>query len=317
MTRSMQCVTVLAGLLALGLPVSAQAQLSRTFVSAALGNDANDCDRATPCRTFQAAHDKTNNGGEIAVVDPGGYGAVTITKTISIVNDGVGEASILVSGGVVGVTINAAADCSVNLRGITIQGIGFGGGTGLRFNSGRALTIENSVIRNHTGNGVEFQPNAKSTLALSNTLLADNGGVGLVVVPSGSGAVGVSLSRVEAYNNSFGGFNVFGTGSTGAVNATAAECTAANNGGSGFAVVSTAGHAVTNLMVVRSMAANNATGLIATGGATATLRVGQSVVTGNTTSWSASSGAILRSYGDNKIDGNGDGDPGPILLAKK
>src|SRR5262245_10081190 len=143
MTRSMQPVTVLAGLLALGLPVSAQAQLSRTFVSAAVGNDANDCDRPTPCRTFQAAHDKTNNGGEIAVVDPGGYGGVTITKTISIVNDGVGEASILVSGGATGITINGALDGSVNLRGITIQGIGFGGGTGLRFNTGRALKIEN------------------------------------------------------------------------------------------------------------------------------------------------------------------------------
>src|SRR5262249_3704435 len=234
MTRSMQCVPVLAGLLALGLPVSAQAQLSRTFVSAALGNDANDCDRATPCRTFQAAHDKTNNGGEVAVVDPGGYGAMTITKTISIVNDGVGEAGILGSGGGVGLTINAAARASVHLRGITIQGIGFGGGTGLRFNTGLALTIENSVIRNHTGNGVEFQPNAKSTLALSNTLLADNGGVGLVVVPSGSGAVGVSLSRVEAYNNSFGGFNVFGTGSTGTVNAKAAGGPAAHKGAPGF-----------------------------------------------------------------------------------
>jgi Right handed beta helix region len=317
MTTSMRCVTVLAGLLILGLPVSAQAQLFRTFVSAAFGNDANNCDRPTPCRTFQGAHDKTSDGGEIAVIDPGGYGSLTITKTISIVNDGVGEASILVSGGVVGLTMNGAADGSVNLRGITIQGIGFGGGTGLRFNSGFALTIENSVIRNHTGNGVEFQPNANATLALSNTLLADNGGVGLRVLPSGSGTVGVSLSRVEAYHNSFGGFNVFGTGSTGTINATAAECTAANNGGSGFAVISTAGHAVTNLMVVRSAAANNGTGLVATGGATATLRVGQSAVAGNATSWSASSGAILRSYGDNKIDGNGDGDPAPLTIAKK
>src|SRR5207302_3494871 len=76
--------------LALGLQVApAHAQLARTFVSAATGNDVNDCNRLTPCRTFQSAHDKTFANGEITVLDPGGYGAVTITKTISIVNDGV------------------------------------------------------------------------------------------------------------------------------------------------------------------------------------------------------------------------------------
>src|SRR5262249_57260493 len=81
----------------------AQAQLSRTFVSAATGNDGNNCDRPTPCRSLQGAHDKTNSDGEITVLDPGGYGGVVITKSISIVNDGVGEASVLVSGGVNGI----------------------------------------------------------------------------------------------------------------------------------------------------------------------------------------------------------------------
>src|SRR5262249_26667206 len=118
----------------------ADAQLSRTFVSAAIGNDANNCDRPTPCRTFQGAHDKTASSGEIAVLDTGGFGSVTINHSISIVNDGVGEASILVSGGATGITVNASAADYVNLRGITIQGIGFGGGTGLRFNSGLTLT---------------------------------------------------------------------------------------------------------------------------------------------------------------------------------
>src|SRR5262245_11980962 len=73
--------------------VSAQTQLARTYVSS-LGNDAYDCNRLTHCRTFQRAHDTTLANGEITVLDPGGYGAVTITKTISIINDGVGEAGI-------------------------------------------------------------------------------------------------------------------------------------------------------------------------------------------------------------------------------
>src|SRR5512144_3239990 len=120
----------IATVFVLGLHAApAQAQLSRTFVSAAIGNDANNCDRPTPCRTFQGAHNKTNPDGEITVLDPGGYGGLTITKSISIVNDGVGEASILVSGGGTGITVNAPPVAGyVNLRGITIQGIGFGGG---------------------------------------------------------------------------------------------------------------------------------------------------------------------------------------------
>jgi hypothetical protein len=63
----------------------------RTYVSAASGNDANDCNRLMPCRTFQVAHNATLANGEITVLDPGGYGAATITKSISIVNDGVGR----------------------------------------------------------------------------------------------------------------------------------------------------------------------------------------------------------------------------------
>src|SRR3954454_24833163 len=101
----------------------ANAQIARTGVSAARGNDANNCDVATPCRTFQRAHDQTNSDGEITVLDAGGYGALAITKSISVVNDGVGEASILVSGGGTGITVNAGAGGFVNLRGITIQGI--------------------------------------------------------------------------------------------------------------------------------------------------------------------------------------------------
>src|SRR5262245_37930396 len=75
-----------SSLLALGLVgTPAQAQSSRTHVSAANGNDANDCSRGTPCRTFQAAHDKTLADGEITVLDPGGYGGMIISKSISIV----------------------------------------------------------------------------------------------------------------------------------------------------------------------------------------------------------------------------------------
>jgi len=317
MTKSTRFL-VMTTLLGLGLQVApAHAQLSRTAVSAARGNDGNACDLAAPCRTFQVAHDKTNDQGEITVLDPGGYGSLTITKSISIVNDGVGEASILVSGGPgnFGITINAPVGGYVNLRGITIQGIGFGGGTGLRFNTGFSLTMENCVIRNHTLDGLEFRASGTSNLTVSNTLLADNGGHGVEVTPSGSVTVKVFLDRVGMYNNSLDGFIVNGQFSTGTINATAADSAAANNGGTGYLVTSSSAGARSNLMVVRSAAANNGTG-IASDNTGATLWVSQSTVTGNTTSWS-SSGSVLQSFGDNNIVGNSDGNPAPPTIAKK
>src|SRR5215831_10943818 len=127
MPKITTCAVVLAILLALSLQgTQAQAQLARTFVSAATGNDANDCNRLTPCRTFQRAHDQTLALGEITVLDAGGYGAVNITKGISIINDGVGEAGVLISGGANGITIAATPTDSISLRGLTLKDIGFG-----------------------------------------------------------------------------------------------------------------------------------------------------------------------------------------------
>src|SRR6266852_7585813 len=138
----------LAALLAIFLHVaSAQAQLVRTCVSMAKGSDANSasfCHCTTPCRTFATAAANTLADGEITVLDPGDYGGLTITKSISINNDSGGEASITVSGGTTGIIVNAPNGGGyVNLRGITIQGVGFGTTTGLRFNTGFTLTMTN------------------------------------------------------------------------------------------------------------------------------------------------------------------------------
>src|SRR6188474_3534263 len=99
---------------------SAQAQATRTWVSG-VGDDANPCSRTAPCKTFAGAISKTAAGGEISVLDPGGFGAVTITKSISILNDYSGEAGILAAG-TNGIIVNAAATDVVLLRGIVIDG---------------------------------------------------------------------------------------------------------------------------------------------------------------------------------------------------
>src|SRR5262249_39266210 len=133
--------------------------LARTYVSSVNGNDANDCNRLTPCRTFQVAHDKTLSNGAITVIDAGGFRAVTLNRTISSINDGVGEAGVLVSGGLIGITVNGGPADRVSLRGLTVKGIGFGGGNGIRFNTGLSLTIENCAVRNHTGDGIQMLGN--------------------------------------------------------------------------------------------------------------------------------------------------------------
>jgi len=136
-----------AVLLGLGLHVaSAQAGLVRTCVSMAKGSDANassQCHCTTPCRTFATAHNNTLSDGEITVLDPGDYGGLTINRSISINNDSGGEASITVPGGNIGIIVNAPAGGYVNLRGLTIQGVGFGITNGLQFNTGLHLTMTN------------------------------------------------------------------------------------------------------------------------------------------------------------------------------
>jgi hypothetical protein len=164
----------------------AQAQ-SRVFV-AAQGSDGNPCTFAQPCRTFQHAHDAVAPKGEIDVLDPAGYGTVVITKSISI--QGHGFSGVSVATGGTAITINAGT--TVNLSGLIIEGAGIGA-TGIAF--------ENCVIRRLTGRGVDFHPNAHSNLTVSNILISDNGGRGIIVAPSGATTVNVVFNRVEVYNN--------------------------------------------------------------------------------------------------------------------
>jgi hypothetical protein len=311
----------LAAVLGLCLHVaSAQAQYVRTCVSAN-GNDANTCHCSQPCRTFQRAHDQTLAQGEVTVLDPGSYGPVTITKAINIVNDGVGEASVLVYGGTTGITVNAGASDAVSLRGLTVKGIGFGGGNGILFNGGKFLTVENCTVRDLTSDGTGggsgiLASLTSSNLVVSNTFIAHNSGMGIVVGPSGSAAsVTVVLSRVEMHGNFVGVFIAGDPNSS--VKATVADSVAAGNG------YGIAGAGKANITVVRSEISNNATGL--SPNTNATIRIGQSVLTGNHESWVSWGGGpgpsgfpgTVQSYGDNYIDGNDDGNPAPPTIARK
>src|SRR5262249_6932380 len=218
-TALLSCATATA----LGLTVlPAQATSLRTFVSGtgASANTSLDCPRAAPCRNFAEAYGVTDANGEIAVLDPGSYGALTISKNISIVNDGVGEAGILVSGGFTGIIVDTAG-IAITLRGITIKGIGFGGGNGIVVNAAAALNVENCTIRNldgtNVGNGIVVQPSSgTATLTVTNTTITDNATDGILVQPSGSGSVNGSLRGVGLHSNGFAGLMLSGANTTGA-----------------------------------------------------------------------------------------------------
>src|SRR4029077_13097389 len=109
--------------LALAFSSLAQAQATRTWVSG-VGDDANPGSRTAPCKTFAGALSKTAPGGEINVLDPGGFGAVTITHSISIISVGF-EAGVLVSG-TNGIVVSVADTDKVLLEGLDIEGLGTG-----------------------------------------------------------------------------------------------------------------------------------------------------------------------------------------------
>src|SRR5882672_9617429 len=131
---------------------SVHAQAPRTWVSG-VGDDANPCSRTAPCKTFAGAISKTAAAGEINVLDPGGFGAVTITKSITIRADHV-EAGVLVSG-TNGIVINAGANDRVVLEGLDIEGLGTGL-NGVNIINGGQVYIIRCSIRHFTQNGVNL-----------------------------------------------------------------------------------------------------------------------------------------------------------------
>jgi hypothetical protein len=182
------------------LAVPAAAQATRTWVSGA-GADTNPCSRASPCQTFAGAIAKTAAGGEIDALDAGGFGALTITKAISIVAQGA-LAGVLVSG-TNGITIAAGPNDAVYLRGLDIDGIG-AGVIGINIVSARSVTIEGSRIIGFDtapSAGIAVAPTSGTPRVLISDTTIFNNTTGVMVAPSGSGTTFVTLDRVRVSNN--------------------------------------------------------------------------------------------------------------------
>jgi hypothetical protein len=184
----------------------AQAQATRTWVSG-VGDDANPCSRTAPCKTFAGAISKTATCGEISVLDPGGFGAVTITKSITISGDGT-LAGILAAG-VNGVIVNAGVDSIVILRNISINGA-CTGLSGIRYLAGRSLRVENCTIYGFTTHGIDMLHSTTDAakpgeLVVENTSFTNIGTVAIRVARNGGSAdPNAMINNVKINRTGFG-----------------------------------------------------------------------------------------------------------------
>src|SRR5687768_6761130 len=147
MVTSFIKLCVAAILFALASPAFAQA--TRTWVSG-VGDDVNPCSRTAPCKTFAGAISKTAAGGEINALDSGGFGAITVTKSITI--DGAGAHASILALNVNGVTINGPG-IVVTLRNLSINGANGTAGNGIRIVQAAAVNIDNVNVTNFAGSG--------------------------------------------------------------------------------------------------------------------------------------------------------------------
>jgi hypothetical protein len=188
----------------------AQAQATRTFVSG-VGNDADPCSRTAPCRTFAGAIVKTFINGEINCLDPGGYGTVNITKSITI-DCGNTVGSILASG-TTGVIVNIGVSVNdpqrtVRLRGIMINGTGASGAVGtrtgingIRIDAATAVFVEDSLIEGFTQRGILDRRTTGGELYVTNTTVRNMTGAGIITFPtSGSTRIDASINNVRVQN---------------------------------------------------------------------------------------------------------------------
>ncbi len=186
----------------------AQAQATRTFVSG-VGNDADPCSRTAPCRTWSGALIKTFINGEINALDPGGYGTLNLTKSITI--DGNGTHGSTLSSGTTGVIVNIAVSAndphrSVRLRNISINGTGPSGtvGTrtgidGVRILQAADVHIDNVIINDFSQDGVEVSATAAVELIMNDVIIRNCNGTGVELNTSAAEVV-AQLDNVRIQN---------------------------------------------------------------------------------------------------------------------
>jgi hypothetical protein len=285
----------------------AQAQATRTWVSG-VGDDANPCSRTAPCKTFAGAISKTAACGEISVLDPGGFGAVTITKSITI--DGTGTLAGILAAGTTGVIVNAATTDVITLRGISINGA-CTGIRGINVIQAARLNVEDCVIYRFTNEGILVSTSAASALNVRNSVIRDNTGDGISLTTT-VGLVKATLDNVR----------LSGDGQAlhvkARANVTARNCVISNNTANGVFVDSNVSGATAQARLWACQISHNAgNGVVA--GLGGNLGISVAEIAQNQIDLNVGNGVLVlgggsvETFSNNSIRGNGtDGCPGCV-----
>lgn len=285
----------------------AQAQATRTWVSG-VGDDVNPCSRTAPCKTFAGAISKTANGGEIDCLDSGGFGAVTITKSLTI--DGQGVLAGILAASTNGVIINAPTTDTIMLRNLSINGgpPTLPGLVGVKILAAKHVSIENCVIFDFLstapGNGRGISDTRTSgSLTVTDTTLENNAKNGAAIL----GLVSAVFDNVRFTKN--GDATTASLAADSGAKVTVRNSVASHNPGIGFF----GGSAGTVLDCENCTSVYNGTGIQAS--TTAVVRISNCYVAQNATGLSFA-GATMSTFGNNKITGNGAGNtvPGGSLI---
>jgi hypothetical protein len=284
MNKSVAILIATVGISLYAVPASAQA--TRTWVSG-VGSDANPCSRTAPCSTFAGAISKTASGGEIDCLDPGGFGAVTITKSITI--DCGGVSGGILAAGTNGVIINAAASDRIVLRNLSIQGAGTGLNA-IRFLAGLHLTLDNVKISGFTTIGVDVSKAASGNVYVRDSYITN--------VPkairlfTGAGGINAQIENTRIDAVSTNGVEV-------ASGSTVASISRSVIMNSGTALITTGGgfiNADSNVFAKNTTAVNSSV-------AGGSIRISRNTFADNGTAVTFAGGGTVSTRGDNNVIG--------------
>ena len=277
-------------LVALAIPSSAFAQASRTWVSG-VGDDANPCSRTAPCKTFAGAISKTAPKGEINCLDPGGFGAVTINKSLTI-KCHYTEGGALAAGNAI--TVNAATTDVVTLRGLDIFGVA-GALNGIRVLQAKTVRVLDSEISNFGRSGIDVENNTGTTakLVADRNHIHDNAGDGVLVAPAGSGTARVHLRNNQIDENACG------------IAATRFGADPAFNFAVNCGTLSAGGTATVAVNALNNDIADSTGASVLSNGTVTTVRIGGNTIVGSLGAalQAVNSGSIL-TFGNNTVTGN-------------
>jgi hypothetical protein len=279
--------------LTLGITTLANAQATRTWVSG-VGDDANPCSRTAPCKTFAGAISKTASPGIINCLDPGGFGAVTITKSIQI--DCTGTLGSVLSSGVQGVIVNALTTDNIILRNIDISGAGTTLGTnGINVIQAKSVTVEGVSIEEYSGAGIRVSNTSNAIAVHANNTDIRITAFGLLMATTAPGTCTMEVSNSKLIQNSNSGADIGGLNNS----FTLTRSVVANNvNGILIEQTSTAAALESNSIM------NNTSGVIlGSGGGAPTVRFSRNLITANTGNGLTGAGTS-KCFGNNVIDGN-------------